>query len=73
MKQTYVDDDVYQKYLERYEELVNEVPKQIEYEDQDLIIVPKKDHFLKSALPMTRNVDDLIKGYENINSGVKTI
>ena len=66
---TYVDDDVYQKYLERYEELVNEVPKQIEYED--LVIVPKKDHFLISALPMTRNVDDLIKGYENINSGLK--
>ena len=66
---TYVDDDVYQKHLERYEELVNEVPKQIEYED--LVIVPKKDHFLKSALPMTRNVDDLIEGYENINSGLK--
>ena len=66
---TYVDDDIYQKHLERYEELVNEVPKQIEYED--LIIVPKKDHFLKSALPMTRNIDDLIKGYENINSELK--
>ena len=66
---TYVDDDVYQKHLERYEELVNEIPKQIEYEDP--IIVPKKDHFLKSALPMTRNVDDLIKGYENINSELK--
>ena len=66
---TYVDDDIYQKHLERYEELVNEVPKQIEYED--LVIVPKKDHFLISALPMTRNVDDLIKGYENINSGLK--
>ena len=65
---TYVDDDVYQKHLERYEELVNEVPKQIEYEDP---IIPKTDHFLISALPMTRSVDDLIRGYENINSDSK--
>ena len=64
----YVDEDVYQKYLEKYEEHVDKVPKQIEYEDP---IIPKTDHFLISALPMTRSVDDLIRGYENINSDSK--
>ena len=42
----YVDEDVYQKYLEKYEEHVDKVPKQIEYEDP---IIPKTDHFLISA------------------------
>jgi len=65
----YVDDDIYQKQLEDYQERKKDAPKQIEYED--IIIVSKKDHFLKSALPMTRNVNDLVNGYGNMDSGLK--
>ena len=68
-KAVYVDEDVYQKYLEKYQKYLDKVPKQIEYEDP--IIIPKTDYFLISALPMTRSVDDLIRGYENINSDSK--
>ena len=64
---TYIDDDVYQRHLELVEEK-NMIPsKKIEFED--LIIPIKPEYFFKSSLPMTRNVDDLIKGYAKLSMG----
>lgn len=62
---TFVDDDVYQTYQESYEKCKKEAPKQIDFKDPE--IIPKKDYFLKSELPMTENIADLINGYEKIN------
>jgi len=62
----FVDDDIYQKYLEEYEKCKKQAPEQIEFEDPE--IIPEKDYFLKSALPMTEKIQDLIQGYFNINS-----
>ena len=66
---TFVDDDVFKTYLERYEKCKKEAPEQIDFEDPK--IIPKKDYFLKSALPMTENIDDLIQGYTKINSDLQ--
>ncbi len=65
----FVDEKVFQKYLEKYNECKEKAHPQNEFSDP--IITPKKDDFLISALPMTRNVDDLIKGYVKINSNQK--
>jgi len=65
----FVDDDVFQTYLERYEKCKKEAPEQIDFEDPK--IIPKKDYFLKSALPMTENIEDLIQGYTKINSDLQ--
>ena len=35
----------------------------------DIISDPKRDHFLISALPMTKSVEDLASGYQRISSG----
>ena len=68
---TYIDDDVYQRHLELVEEK-NMIPsKKIEFED--LIIPIKPEYFFKSSLPMTRNVDDLIKGYAKLSMGFEKI
>jgi hypothetical protein len=66
---TFVDDDVYQIYLEAYENAKNQVPEQIDFDDPK--IIPQKDYFLKSALPMTENISELIQGYNKINSNSK--
>ena len=66
---TFVDDKVYQIYLEQYEKCKKQAPKKIDFEDPK--IIPQKDYFLKSALPMTENIDDLIAGYERINSNLE--
>lgn len=65
----FVDDDVYQQYLEHYEKCKKDAPEQIEFEE--LKIKSMDEYFLKSALPMTRNLDDLIQGYININSNLE--
>ena len=54
----FVDDDVYKQYLENYEKCKKEAPEKIKFKQP--IIMPKKDYFLKSSLPMTRDVDNLI-------------
>ncbi|MBT3761272.1 MAG: hypothetical protein HOF89_01625 [Candidatus Nitrosopelagicus sp.] len=64
---TYIDDDEYQKHLELVEEKKKNIPEEIELED--LIIPTKEEHFFKSSLPMTRSVDDLIKGYAKLSMG----
>ena len=66
---TLIDDYEYQRHLKRCEELSPEIPDKIEYDD--LITEKEREYFLKSELPMTRNVDDLINGYENIKQGLK--
>ena len=62
----FVDDRVYQIYLEKYEDAKKIAPEKIEFENP--IFKPEKDYFLKSALPMTEHIQDLIEGYQKINS-----
>ena len=62
----FVDEKVFQKYLQKYNECKEKAYPQNEFEDP--IVTPKKDDFLISALPMTKNVDELIEGYVKINS-----
>jgi len=66
---TLVNDDIYQQLQEWYDKQTKEIPKEIKLED--IISIPKKDDFLISALPMTRDVDDLVEGYEKIVSGLE--
>ena len=65
----FVDDKVYQIYLDEYEKCKKQAPEQKDFEDPK--IIPQKDYFLKSSLPMTKNLDDLIQGYININSNLE--
>ena len=65
----FVDDKIYQIYLHEYKKCKKQAPEQKDFEDPK--IIPQKDYFLKSALPMTRNLDDLIQGYININSNLE--
>ena len=65
----FVDDRVYQIYVETYEKCKKQAPEQKHFEDPK--ITPQKNYFLKSALPMTKNFDDLIQGYININSNLE--
>lgn len=62
-----VDDKFYQSLLEWYEKQSKETPKQIKLED--IITISVRENFLISALPMTKDVDDLVNGYEKITSG----
>jgi len=62
----FVNEEVYQKYLKDYEKCKKAAPPRIEFEDP--VITLKKDYFLKSALPMTENIQDLVEGYQKINS-----
>jgi len=61
----FVDDDVFQIYLDVYEKSKKEVPDQIDFKDPEIIL--EKDYFLKSALPMTESISELIDGYNKIN------
>jgi len=62
----FVDNEVFQKYLEKYEECKEQAHPINDFKDP--IITPKEEDFLISSLPMTKNIDELIKGYEKINS-----
>ena len=62
-----VDEQMYEKFKEWSDNNKIELPKQVSLED--IIPKPKKDHFLISALPMTRSVDTLVLGYLEISSG----
>ncbi len=61
-----VDDDSFQKYLENYEKWKKETPDPIPYKQPEIEL--KKDYFLKSELPMTETIDELVEGYIKINS-----
>ena len=66
----FVTDEIFEKYLKRYNECVEVAHPENKFED--IVNVPKsEDNFLISALPMTKNVDDLIKGYDKMNSRLK--
>ena len=65
----FVDDDIYKQYLENYEKCKKNTPEKIKFKQPT--IIPKKDYFLKSSLPMTRDVDNLIDGYLKINNGLE--
>ena len=56
----FVDDKVYQIYLDEYEKCKKQAPEKIVFDDPKISL--QKDYFLKSALPMTENIDDLITG-----------
>lgn len=64
-----VDDEFYQPLLEWYEKQSKEIPKHIKLEE--IVSIPIRKNFLISALPMTKDVNDLVKGYEKINSGLE--
>jgi hypothetical protein len=65
----FVDENIYQIYLDEYEKSKKQAPEQINFEDPKIIL--QKDYFLKSALPMTRNIGDLIEGYQKINQNLE--
>ncbi len=60
------DDAMYEELKKWSEDNKVEYPEQVKL--ADIISAPKKDDFLISALPMTRNVDDLVAGYKRIIS-----
>ena len=61
-----IDEDQYQRHFALVEEKLKEKSEATEYDD--LITDTEREYFLRSELPMTRNVNDLIKGYENKKS-----
>jgi len=66
---TLVNDEIYQQLQEWYDKQSKKISKEIKLED--IISIPKKENFLISALPMTRDVDDLVEGYEKITLGLE--
>ncbi len=66
---TLVDDEIHRQYKEWYDKQPKEIQKEIKLED--IISIPQRDYFLRSALPMTRDLDELIEGYVKINSGLE--
>lgn len=62
-----VTDEIYEQLIDWYNNQQKEKPKDIELEE--IISISKKDNFLISALPMTKNIELLVEGYENITSG----
>jgi len=64
-----VDDEFYELLLEWYEKQSKEIPKKIKLEE--IVTIPVRENFLISALPMTKDVNDLVSGYEKINSGLE--
>ena len=65
---TLIDEDQYQIHFDLVEEKLKEKSEATEYDD--LITDTEREYFFRSELPMTRNVNDLIKGYENKKSGL---
>ena len=61
-----VNDTMYEELKRWSEEHKMDLPEQIKL--TDIISVPKKDDFLISALPMTRDVNELVLGYKQIAS-----
>jgi len=65
-KAEFVNEQVFQKYLKRFEECKEKAHPINDFKDPPSI--PKKEDFLISALPMTKNIDELIEGYLKMNS-----
>lgn len=65
-----VDDEIYRQYKEWYDKQ----PKEIKLEEiklEEIITITQKENFLRSALPMTRDINEFIEGYVKINSGLE--
>ncbi|MCV0411381.1 phospholipase D-like domain-containing protein [Nitrosarchaeum sp.] len=60
-----VNDEIYQQLKKWYDKQMKEIPKQIKFED---IVISQKNNFLISSLPMTKDIDKLVEGYERIRS-----
>ena len=61
-----IDDEKYQQYLENYEKWKKETPEPIPYEQPE--IKSKEGYFLRSALPMTDSMEQVVQGYLKIQS-----
>ena len=64
---TLIDEEQYQRHFDRVEEILKEKSEATEYDD--LITDTKREYFLRSELPMTRSVQDLLQGYGDIQAG----
>ncbi len=64
-----VTDEIYNQLKEWYDKQQKEIPKETKLEE--IITIPQKDNFLISALPMTKDIDLLVKGYEKIAVGLE--
>ena len=62
-----VDDNMYKKLTHWLEQQTKEPRKVNEFDD--IVGILEKDHFLISVLPMTKDVFDLVEGYEKLNLG----
>lgn len=63
-----VDETMYEELWEWSEKNRQNLPKSISL--NDVVSAPRRNDFLISALPMTRNVDMLVNGYVRITSGM---
>ena len=64
-----INDDMYQQLQEWYDKQQKQIPKEIKLEE--IISFSQKDKFLISALPMTRDIDMLVKCYEKITHNLE--
>lgn len=64
-----VDDAMYEELVKWSEK--NQIERSGQVDLTEIISAPKRDDFLISALPMTSKVDDLVSGYERIESGLE--
>ena len=62
-----VDDKMYEELKEWIEKNKAHLPEETSL--NDIISKPTRDYFLISALPMTKNIEDLASGYRRICSG----
>lgn len=64
-----VNDEFYDLVSEWYQKQNKEKREEVKLDD--IVPMTVKSDFLISALPMTKDVDNLVKGYEKINSGLE--
>ena len=62
----FVVDDIYQQYLENYEKCKKNAVKQEPFPQPE--IISKEEYFLRSALPMTDSMEEVVQGYVKIQS-----
>ena len=63
-----VTDEIHHQLKKWYDNQQKEIPKEIRLEE--IISITQKDNFLISALPMTKDVNLLVEGYEKITKGL---
>ena len=65
---TFVDNDIYQQYLENYEKYNKKAIKVEKFPQPE--IKSAEEYFLRSALPMTDSMEQVVKGYLKIQSNL---